>query len=423
MKFFIHTTGCKANQWDSYVITNSLKNSGFFLSQLAHADFIVVNGCTLTDGAERDLRRFINHSRSVNPNARIILVGCHAQVYPDQSFGADLVLGQSEKYRITEFLSSNGSFVKATRSIPMESVCINGLPHGRTRIFLKIQDGCDQFCSYCIVPFARGKSRSRNSSEIIQAMDLFFQMGINEVVLTGIEISAYKDPLTGIDLKGLLLRLEEERTPPRIRITSIDPLSIDEDCIHIIASSKKIMKSLHIPLQSGSDTILKRMGRRYSRDSIGDLIKRLNTMIHGIGIGMDVIVGFPGEDEDHFLKTVRFLESLDIYYLHVFPFSARRGTKAATMVNTVSDAEKEERVSILRMLDSVKRRKFAERFIGQKACILVEGKKHRNFYMRGYTENYIPVYVPYEKKLENRLVNVTITELRDNRVMGEPIAG
>lgn len=423
MKFFIHTTGCKANQWDSYVITNSLKNSGFFLSPLSHADFIIVNGCTLTDGAERDLRRFINRSRTVNPKARIILVGCHAQVYPDQSFGADLVLGQSEKYRINEFLSLDGSFVKTTRSIPLESICINGLPRGRTRIFFKIQDGCDQFCSYCIVPFARGMSRSRSSSEIIKAMNVFFDKGVKEVVLTGIEISAYKDPSTGLDLKGLLQKLEEETTPPRIRISSIDPLYLDEECIHIIASSSKIMKSLHIPLQSGSDSILKRMGRRYTRDYIGDLIKRLNTVIHDIGIGVDVIVGFPGEDEDHFSETAHFLDNLNVYYLHVFPFSARKGTKAATMVDTVSDAEKKERVLKLRTLDGVKRRRFYERFIGHTACILVEGTIHRDLYMRGYTENYMPVYVPFKKNLENKLVNVTISEVRDNYVMGEPIGG
>lgn len=423
MKFYIHTTGCKANQWDSYVITNILKDSGYSLSPLSHADCIIVNACTLTEGAEKDLRRFINRSRNINKKARILLVGCHAQVYPDQSFGADLVLGQSEKFRIKEFLPLDGSFVMKTRSIPLEGMFINGTPRGRTRVFLKIQDGCDQFCSYCIVPFARGKSRSRSSLEIIKAMNVFYENGVKEVVLTGIEISAYKDPLTGANLKSLLQSLEKAKTPPRIRISSIDPLCLDDEIINIVASSTKIMKSLHIPLQSGSDTILKRMGRRYTRDYIGDLVRKLNTLIHGIGIGMDVIVGFPDEDETNFLETSRFLADLDIYYLHVFPFSARKGTKAATMAGAVGDKAKKERVFLLRKLDGVKRRRFHERFLGQTACILAEGKMHRNFYMRGYTENYIPVCIPYEKNLENNLVNVTIREVQDNLVIGEPVTG
>ncbi len=195
---------------------------------------------------------------------------------------------------------------------------INGTPRGRTRVFLKIQDGCDQFCSYCIVPFARGKSRSRSSLEIIKAMNVFYENGVKEVVLTGIEISAYKDPLTGANLKSLLQSLEKAKTPPRIRISSIDPLCLDDEIINIVASSTKIMKSLHIPLQSGSDTILKRMGRRYTRDYIGDLVRKLNTLIHGIGIGMDVIVGFPGEDETNFWKPVAFSLILTSTFMYSF---------------------------------------------------------------------------------------------------------
>jgi threonylcarbamoyladenosine tRNA methylthiotransferase MtaB len=420
-KFFIHTTGCKANQWDSYLIANRLKETGFIPCPMPRADFIIINACTLTEGAERDLRRFINRASSTNKGARVILAGCHAQVYPDQAFGADLVLGQDEKFRVDEFLAMDGLFVRKTRSIPMESMLINGLPRGRTRIFLKIQDGCDQFCAYCIVPFARGKSRSRTSEEIIRAMKIFSERGIKEVVLTGIELSAYKDPVTGTDLKGLLQTLEHEETPPRIRISSIDPVYLDDECIRTIASSTKIMKSLHIPVQSGSDDILKKMGRHYTKEYIGDLVKKLNNMLHGVGIGMDVMVGFPTEDESNFTETYRFLDSLDIYYLHVFPFSARKGTKAATMEDTVKNSVKKERVGVLRRLDSVKRRRFHERFIGQTACILAEGKVYRNNYMRGYTENYIPVCIPYEKSLENNLVNVTIKEIGDNLVIGEPV--
>jgi threonylcarbamoyladenosine tRNA methylthiotransferase MtaB len=420
MKFFIHTTGCKANQWDSYVISNKLKKVGLSPSQMSRADFIIINACTLTEGAERDVRRFINHARNNNNGARIILAGCHAQIYPDQAFGADLVLGQEEKFHVDEFLAMNGTYVRKARSIPMESMLVNGLPWGRTRVFLKIQDGCDRFCSYCIVPFARGSSRSRSSEEIVRAMEDFRERGVKEVVLTGIELSSYKDPLTGTDLKGLLRSLEKEDTPQRIRISSIDPVYLDDECIDIIASSPKIAKSLHIPLQSGSDALLKKMGRHYTQKSMGDLVNKLNTMIRDVGIGMDVMVGFPAEDESRFLETYQFLEDLDIYYLHVFPFSARKGTKAAMMEDNVKDEAKKHRVSTLRRLDSMKRTKFYERFMGQEASILVEGKIYRNHYMRGYTDNYVPVYINSKKSLENNFVNVTMKEIRDNLLIGEP---
>lgn len=422
MRFYIHTTGCKANQWDSYLIANRLKDAGLSPCPVPHADIIIINACTLTDGAERDTRRFINRARAINSDARIILAGCHAQVYPEQAFGADLVLGQDEKFHIEEYLSTSGSFVKKTRSIPMEGMFLNDLPGGKTRMFLKIQDGCDRFCSYCVVPFARGSSRSRSSAEIVAAMRDFSERGVKEVVLTGIEIAAYKDPVTGLDLKGLLRSLEKEEAPPRIRISSIDPLYLDDECIDIIASSIKIVKSLHIPLQSGSDDILRKMGRNYTQEFMGNLVNRLHGMIKNVGIGMDVIAGFPTEDEKQSKETYRFLEDIDIYYLHVFPFSPRKGTKAAAMGDTVADRVKKERVSALRKLDVLKRGRFHEKFVGKKATILVEGKIYRNGYLRGYTDNYIPVYIPSEKNLENNLVNVTIKEIRDNLVIGEPVA-
>jgi threonylcarbamoyladenosine tRNA methylthiotransferase MtaB len=421
MKFYIHTTGCKANQWDSYIIANRLKEKGFTPGPMPRADFIIINACTLTEGAERDLRRFINRARSANMDARVIIAGCHAQVYPEKTFGADLVLGQEEKFHIDGYLTKEGSFVKKTRTIPMESMLVNGLPIGRTRVFLKIQDGCDRFCSYCIVPFARGKPRSQTSDEITRAMKTFSERGIKEVVLTGIELSAYKDPLTGTDFKSLLQTLEQEKTPPRIRISSIDPVYLDDECIHIVASSKKIMKSIHIPLQSGSNAILNKMGRHYTKEFIDDLVKKLHNMIHDVGIGVDVMVGFPTEDESNFRETYRFLDELDIYYLHVFPFSPRQGTRAATMEDDVRDSVKKERVGLLRGLDAMKRKGFYERFTGKELCILAEGKIYHNNYMRGYTDNYIPVHIPYEKNLENNLVNVTIKEIRDSIVIGEPV--
>ena len=285
MKFYIHTTGCKANQWDSYAISNRLREKGFAPGPVAAADFVIVNACTLTAGAERDARRFINRARTLNRKAVVVLAGCHGQAYPDTALGADIVLGHEEKFRVDEFLTEKGSFVSNTRIFPMEDAPVNGLPSGRTRVFLKVQDGCDNFCAYCVVPIARGKPRSRPVEEINRVMKSFRERGIKEVVLTGIELASFSDPLSGTDFKGLLRVLEEADTPPRLRISSIDPLYVDDEFIGIIASSAKIARSLHIPLQSGSNPVLERMGRRYTSEFVGEVLDKLKSRIDAVGIG------------------------------------------------------------------------------------------------------------------------------------------
>jgi threonylcarbamoyladenosine tRNA methylthiotransferase MtaB len=252
----------------------------------------------------------------------------------------------------------------------------------------------------------------------MEIMKSLKEKGVKEVVLTGIEISAYRDPSTGMDLKALLKTFIEAETPPRIRMSSIDPLFIDDEFIEIMAGSEKIMKSLHIPLQSGSDDVLERMGRHYKQTFMRDLVENLTTRIPHIGIGLDVIVGFPGEDEGRFRETVEFLESTDTYYLHVFPFSARIGTKAAEMDGKVPETEKKERVRLLRNLDVAKRQTFYHRFIGKKMWVIPEGKIYQGKYMRGYTDNYLPLHLPYEKKLENCLLEVTIEAIEDGLLRG-----
>ncbi|MCX5806678.1 MAG: tRNA (N(6)-L-threonylcarbamoyladenosine(37)-C(2))-methylthiotransferase MtaB [Proteobacteria bacterium] len=419
MNFFIHTTGCKANQWDSYVISSNLENAGLARSPMSHADIIIIDACTLTDGAERDIRRFINRSRRENDKAKIIIAGCHGQVYPERSFGADLILGQAEKFRIVDFLDKKGVFVSERALFSLEACIVDTLPIGKTRFFLKIQDGCDKFCSYCVVPFARGKPRSKPAAEILETLGALKEKGIKEVVLTGIEIASYRDSASNTDLKNLITLLETSETPDRIRISSIDPLYIDGEFIEIIAGSKKITKSLHIPLQSGSDAILEKMGRRYNSAYMMDIIDNIQNRIKGVGIGMDVIAGFPGEDEGLFEETYRFLESLPIYYLHVFPFAARKGTAAFSIAGSIPESLKKQRVRRLKMLDAEKRLVFYRQFIGTEQIIIPEGKLYKGVYMRGYTDNYMPVYIPYQKNLENKLVMVKIKEIKENLLLGE----
>jgi threonylcarbamoyladenosine tRNA methylthiotransferase MtaB len=423
MKFYIHTTGCKANQWDSHVIANTLKGKGLIFGHTGNADVIIINACTLTDGAERDVRRFINTSRRKNKKARIILAGCHAQVYPDRAYGADLILGQEDKFHIDEHLLKEGCFVNDLRPFAGNPLTEDGsagdLPAGRTRFFFKIQDGCDRFCSYCIVPYARGMPRSRPVDDVLFVMELLKKKAVKEVVLTGIEISSYRDPATGTGLKGLLRRLEKSETPGRIRLSSIDPLCIDDELMDIISGSDKLARSIHIPLQSASDEVLAGMGRQYTQAYIRKLLERLQGKMEDVGIGLDVITGFPGEDEARFMETYRFLEDAGIHYLHVFPFSARSGTLAAGFHDQVPDVTKKKRVRLLRQLDTAKRRTFYERFLGKRMEIVPEGKLYKGQYMRGYTGNYLPVHIPFTKRLENNCVTVTIKGIEDKILVGE----
>jgi threonylcarbamoyladenosine tRNA methylthiotransferase MtaB len=419
MRYYLHTTGCKANQWDSYVIDDRIRSEGFVRSGLAEADVIVINACTVTGGAERDLRRFINRARRMNGKALVVLVGCHAQVNPDDMCGADILLGQGEKFDIARYLQKGGSHVADTRQFTLEQGPSSRPRQERTRFFLKIQDGCDAFCSYCVVPFARGKPRSRPVPEITSILGNLYVQGIGEAVLTGIEISAYRDPESGIGLKELLRMLEAKDTPPRLRLSSIDPLYTDDVLIDIVASSKKLARSFHIPMQSGCDRVLKDMNRSYSASYMKDLIERLTKRIDGVGIGIDVIVGFPTEDDGAFDETFRLIDALPVYYLHVFPYSPRRGAIASKRWSDLPEAVKKSRVKALKTLDLAKRRAFSERFLEKEVSIIPEGKVYWGSHVRGYTENYLPVYVRREKTLENILTRVRIKEIRRDLLFGE----
>ncbi len=419
--FFIHTTGCKANQWDSSVIAENLKMAGFTRASLNRADIVVINACTVTEGAVRDTRRLVNRARRENAGAKIVLAGCHGQVYPENSFGADLVLGQAEKFSADNFIGKEGCFVSSMDSLAIEQRPRKLLMEGRTRFFLKIQDGCDRFCSYCIVPYARGNPRSRPLKEIVEIMGELNAQGVQEAVLTGIEISAWRDPESGLGLGRLLEMLEDVPTPRRIRLSSIDPVMLDDTFIETVARSRKLSRSFHVSLQSASDEVLSAMGRPYRKKEIRDLMERLSGRIGDAGIGMDVIAGFPGENEERFRETFSFLESSGIYYLHVFPFSPRPGTKAALMGGNVPQDVKKQRVKLLKELDAKKREAFHRRFMGSVARIVPEGKRYRERYMRGYTDNYIPVHIPYDKKLENRMIQVRIDRIENGSVIGGPV--
>ncbi len=421
MKFFLKTTGCRANQWDSYIISNRLKESGYEPSEITNAHLCIINACTLTENAERDIKRFVNQCRKKNPEAKIIIAGCHAQMYPEHHYGADLIIGSRDRFDLPDYIHLNGIIRGDNDPSFIEKASIQGMQQEKTRFFLKIQDGCDRFCAYCVVPFARGKPRSRDSHEVLEALKTLKEKGVKEVVLTGIELSAYRDKERNINLKGLLKLLEDSETPERIRLSSIDPLFIDDEFIEILKCSKKITKSIHISAQSFSDKILSLMSRHYTRGYLVEIINRLITEIKGIGIGIDIIAGFPSEDEDDFADTYNTIDSLDIYYLHIFSFSPRENTKAASMPNQIPLKVKKDRVKRLKSLDIKKRLSFFERFIDKKAVIIPETKVYKGNLMRGYTDNYVPVYLHYKKTLENRLVEVKISGLESGILMAKEI--
>jgi threonylcarbamoyladenosine tRNA methylthiotransferase MtaB len=418
MKFFIFTTGCKANQWDSHVIASNLKQMGFSHGTVQTSDVIIVNACSLTHRAETDLRRFIQRARQINGKAKVALVGCHAQAYAERDFGADLVLGQEEKFDASRYQALDGRYVADRRAFPVERAPLAGLQRDRTRFFFKIQDGCNNFCTYCVVPRARGASRSRPLEEIKDFMKLLKDKGIKEVVLTGVDMADYRDPASGKGLKELLALLEAMETPPRIRLSSIDPEYVDDAFVDIMAASRKIARSVHIPVQSGCNATLKAMGRRYRADLVASVVERLERRVEGAGIGMDIMVGFPGEDDAAFRETYDFIEGLGVYYLHVFPFSERTGTRACALPNKVAEGIKKERVRSLKSLDAKKREAFAKRFVGQRLWVIPEGKVNKEGLVKAFSDNYLPVYLPHEKTLENNLVEVKILGMQGPRLIG-----
>jgi threonylcarbamoyladenosine tRNA methylthiotransferase MtaB len=420
-RFFIHTTGCRANQWDSSVIAGNLEGAGYAPAGADTAELVVINACTVTEGAVRDIRRFINRVRRENPGAKVVLAGCHPQAYPDDSFGADLVLGQAEKLSPGRYASAAGNFVGPRQSLAMDEAPEDPAMKGKTRLFFKIQDGCDRFCSYCVVPYARGAPRSRPLAEMLRTMETLARRGTQEVVLTGIEISAWRDPESGAGLTELIAILEDAPTPPRIRLSSVDPLMFDTHFIETVAASRKLARSFHIPLQSASDSVLAAMRRPYRQEDVRKILDRVFARMPGAGIGMDVITGFPGESEALFEETRAFLESCPVYYLHVFPYSPRPGTAAARMDGAVPRQTAKARVAVLREIDARKREAFHRRFTGSRARIIPEGTRRLGRYMRGYTDNYIPVHIPYDRKLENRMVEVKINKVEGGIVLGEPI--
>ena len=429
----ITTLGCKANQFDSALMGTCLEGNGFEIVPFHQwADIYVINTCTVTHKADYQSRQLIRRAHRLNPSSLIVVTGCYAQVYPEEVRAVDgvgVILGNAEKTSIANALRNppTGSRpIVRVGDIEKEREIGEGDVYrfpGHTRALLKIQDGCNASCAYCIIPRARGRGRSLDPRRAITHLQRLGEGGFKEVMITGIHLGIYGLDLSPpTSLAELCKKMEGVPSPQRIRLSSIEPCDFSPELIQSIASSPKVCHHLHIPMQSGDDDILRRMNRTYDGAFFPDLIHTLIQRIPDLNIGVDVIAGFPGEGERQFRKTYDLLEKSDIGYLHVFPYSGRRGTEAYEFPNQVNPQTKKRRCEELRALGRRKRTAFQERFIGGELEVLVEGKRDKlTGLLKGYSRNYIPVLIEGKDHLVNREVRVVATGLDNGQVLGQVV--
>lgn len=425
-KVAFYTLGCKLNFSETSTIARGFENEGFERVAFSEtADMYVINTCSVTDNADKKFKTIVKQAQKGNPTAFIAAVGCYAQLKPEELAavdGVDLVLGATEKFKIRDYindLSKNDFGEVHSCEIEEADFYVGSYAIGdRTRAFLKVQDGCDYKCTYCTIPLARGISRSDALENVLKNASEIASQGIKEIVLTGVNIGDYgkgefgnkKHEHTFLDL---VKALDAVSGISRLRISSIEPNLLKNETIDFVASSKAFVPHFHIPLQSGSDAILRVMKRRYMTDLYVDRVARIKTVMPHCCIGVDVIVGFPGETEEHFLETYQFLNDLDISYLHVFTYSERDNTEAAVMDNPVPKKVRNKRSKMLRSLSVKKRRAFYESQLGKTFEVLFESENKQG-YIHGFTPNYVKVKTPWNPSLVNTIHEVTLTNITDD---------
>ena len=418
-KVALFTVGCKLNQYETEWMGESLEKAGFkrvgFSEQ---ADLYIVNTCTVTAQSDYSSRQAIYRASRRSPGSKIAVVGCYSEIEPDflnKLPGVSLVLGNEEKRRIGEVIQER--LYKKTPVIGEQKSRIAGR-FKHTRALVKIQDGCNESCSYCIVPKARGSERSRDAKEIVEEIKGLSDEGFKEVVLTGVHIGKYSK--NGLDLTGLLKKILTETQVERIRLSSIEPKELGEELIKLLATEKRICRHLHLPLQAGSNEILKKMKRNYTVEEYADLIQDVIERIDGVTIGADVMVGFPGEKEQDFEKTCELALSSPLSYLHVFSYSDRKGTLASDMKDKITPQTIHQRSEILHRIGKEKWEKHLETFAGKEMEILVESDRDKNSgRLIGLTDNYIRILVNGEDKLKNKLLSVKVIDREDKFLTGE----
>jgi len=425
-KVAFYTLGCKLNFSETSTIARNFQSEGFVRVDFEDvADIFVINTCSVTENADRQFKQIVKKALKVNEKAFVAAVGCYAQLKPEDLAaidGVDLVLGATEKFKITDYindLSKNDMGEVHSCEIEEADFYVGSYSFGdRTRAFLKVQDGCDYKCTYCTIPLARGISRSDTMEGVLNNAKEISAKGIKEIVLTGVNIGDYgkgefgnkKHEHTFLDL---VTQLDKVEGIERLRISSIEPNLLKNETIELVSKSRTFVPHFHIPLQSGSNDILKKMKRRYLRELYEDRVNKIREVMPSACIGVDVIVGFPGETDGHFLETYNFLNEMDISYLHVFTYSERDNTEATEMDESVPINVRNKRSKMLRGLSVKKRRAFYESQIGTKRTVLFENE-NKEGYIYGFTENYVKVKTPWNPDLANTLHKIILTKIDED---------
>ncbi len=433
MRVAITTLGCKVNQYDSAVIQGRLEAERHsFVPFHEKADFYIINACTVTDRADWEARQLVRRAKRLSPQARVLVTGCYAQVSPEEVAGVpdvDYVVGLNrledlvrfvrgaEGARETEISVGNPRDERGVRVLGAK-----GLPN-HTRAFLKIEEGCNYSCTYCIIPIARGRSRSVSVEEVLSQVQMLAHEGFKELVLTGIHLGAYgRDLKPKTDLVRLLEIIEDTGLIPRIRLSSLDPREVTHSLLQLMAGSDVFCPHLHICIQAGDDGILRKMRRNYDTSYFRDLMERTRDMLPTASLGTDLIVGFPGETEEEFQRSMAFLGSLPLTYFHVFPYSIRSGTVAAGLPHHVPHPVKKERARRVRELAAMKKKAFYRQFIGSKVSVLVEKAVNEvEGLYKGYSRNYLPVLFPGRPEQVNCEVGVTLEKLEGSQLLGKAL--
>ena len=425
-KVAFYTLGCKLNFSETSTIARSFEGEGFQRVDFSEkADIYVINTCSVTENADKRFKTIVKQAQKANPNAFVAAIGCYAQLKPHELAdvdGVDLVLGATEKFKITDYLNdlSKNDFGEVhSCEINEADFYVGAYSIGdRTRAFLKVQDGCDYKCTYCTIPLARGISRSDTLENVLKNAFEISQQGIKEIVLTGVNIGDYGKGEFGSKKHEhtffeLVKALDEVNGIERLRISSIEPNLLKNETIEFVSKSRTFVPHFHIPLQSGSNEVLKLMRRRYMRELYTERVAKIREVMPHACIGVDVIVGFPGETDERFLETYDFLNKLDISYLHVFTYSERDNTPAAEMEGVVPMKVRNKRSKMLRGLSVKKRRAFYESQLGTARTVLFEGE-NKEGYIHGFTENYVKVKAPWNPDLVNTLQEITLTEIDED---------
>lgn len=422
-KVAFYTLGCKLNYSETSSIGRLFKDAGYDTTAFnSRADVYVINTCSVTDNADKKCRKVVKEALKHSPNAYITIVGCYAQLKPKEIAeipGVDMVLGAAEKFNIIEHINDltkqektivyNGPIDETNQFVSAYSI------GDRTRTFLKVQDGCDYSCTFCTIPLARGGSRSGKIEDIVRQAEEIAASGVKEIVLTGVNIGDFgiRDGKREDRFLDLVKVLDEVEDIDRIRISSIEPNLLSNDIIEFVAQSKRFVPHFHMPLQSGSNKILSLMRRRYKRELYTERVAFIKSLMPNCCIGVDVIVGFPGETREDFIDTYNFLNDLDISYLHVFTYSERENTIAAQMDGAVPGAQRSDRSKMLHILSEKKRRAFYESQLGETGDVLFEADE-KDGYMHGFSKNYVKVRTLYDPLLVNEVVPVKFMDVTDS---------